>query len=142
MIDTRGSEDGSSIRRRRQCLACKRRYTTYERIEQTTAKILKKDATREPFDHSKIKRGLEKACWKRPITDAQLERVIAEVENEIEMRYDFEVSSRELGEIVMRHLRNLDEVAFVRFASVYRQFEDVHDFVEELRPMLDRARKT
>ncbi len=141
VIDTRASEDGLAIRRRRQCLACKRRYTTYERIEGTTVKIIKKDGSREPFDHSKIKRGLEKACWKRPISEAQLEAVIAAVENELETNFDAEVESRQVGELVMQQLRELDQVAFVRFASVYRQFEDVHDFVSELRPMLDESRR-
>ena len=141
VIDTRASEDGFAIRRRRQCLACKRRYTTYERIEGTTVKIVKKDGTREPFDHSKIKRGLEKACWKRPISDAQLEAVIATVENELETNFDAEVESRRVGELVMQQLRELDQVAYVRFASVYRQFEDVHDFVSELEPMLDESRR-
>ena len=142
VIDTRASEDGVAIRRRRQCLACRRRYTTYERIEGTAVKIVKKDGVREPFDHSKIKRGLEKACWKRPVSDAQLEAIIAAVENDIETNFDAEVESRHVGELVMQHLRELDEVAYVRFASVYRQFKDVHDFVSELRPMLDQSRRT
>jgi len=141
VIDSRASEDGSAIRRRRECLDCRRRYTTYERIEGTTVKIVKKDGVREPFDHSKIKRGLEKACWKRPISDAQLETVIAEVENELETNFESEVESRYVGELVMRHLRDLDQVAYVRFASVYRQFEDVHDFVSELKTMLDESRR-
>ena len=130
-----------AIRRRRECLGCKRRYTTYERIEGTTVKIIKKDGAREPFDHAKIKRGLEKACWKRPISDAQLEAVIATVEEDIEATFDSEVESRRLGELVMQKLRDLDQVAYVRFASVYRQFEDVHDFVTELKPMLDESRR-
>lgn len=142
VIDSRASEDGSATRRRRQCLKCKRRYTTYERIEGTTVKIIKKDGAREPFDHGKIKRGLEKACWKRPISNVQLEAIIAEVEEELETNYDAEIESRELGELVMENLRRLDQVAYVRFASVYRQFEDVHDFVDELRPMLDESRRS
>ena len=141
VIDTRASQDGSAIRRRRQCLACKRRYTTYEHIEGTTVKIIKKDGAREPFDRGKIKRGLEKACWKRPVSDAQLEAVISVVENELETNFDAEVESRQVGELVMQQLRDLDQVAYVRFASVYRQFQDVHDFVSELRPMLDESRR-
>ncbi|MBN2474887.1 MAG: transcriptional repressor NrdR [Pirellulales bacterium] len=140
VIDSRASEDGSAIRRRRQCLACKRRYTTYERIEGTSVKIIKKDGTREPFDHGKIKRGLEKACWKRPITDAQIEAVIVSAENDLETNFESEAASHHVGELVMQHLRELDQVAYVRFASVYREFKDVHDFVNELEPMLDRAR--
>jgi len=141
VIDTRASQDGYAIRRRRQCLACKRRYTTYERIERTSVKIVKKDGARELFDPGKIKRGLEKACWKRPISDAQLDAIIAAVENEVEANFEAEVESRQVGELVMQHLRELDQVAFVRFASVYRQFQDVHDFVSELRPMLDESRR-
>jgi transcriptional repressor NrdR len=142
VLDSRASQDGFAIRRRRECLDCKRRYTTYERIEATTVKIVKKDGSREPFDHAKIKRGLEKACWKRPISDTQLEGVIAAVESELEANFESEVESGQLGALVMRHLRELDEVAYVRFASVYRQFKDVQDFVEELRPMLAEARRT
>ena len=138
VIDSRASEDGSAIRRRRQCVACQRRYTTYERIE-TSIKIIKKDGARELFDHSKIKRGLEKACWKRPISDAQLEAVIAAVENELEANFESEVESHHVGELVMQNLRDLDQVAYVRFASVYREFKDVHDFVSELEPMLDES---
>ena len=141
VLDSRASQDGFAIRRRRECLGCKRRYTTYERIEATTVKIVKKDGSREPFDHAKIKRGLEKACWKRPISDEQLEAIIAAVENELEANFESEVESRQVGELVMQHLRELDEVAYVRFASVYRQFKDVQDFVEELRPMLAEPRR-
>jgi transcriptional repressor NrdR len=136
VLDSRASQDSFAIRRRRECLGCKRRYTTYERIEATTVKIVKKDNSREPFDHAKIKRGLEKACWKRPISDDQLEAVIAAVAGEIEANFESEVESRHVGELVMHQLRSLDEVAYVRFASVYRQFKDVQDFVKELRPML------
>lgn len=142
VIDTRASQDGSAVRRRRECLACKRRYTTYERIEGTTIKIIKKDGTREPFDRGKIKRGLEKACWKRPIRDAQLEAVISAVENDVEVNFESEVESSHLGKLVMQHLRELDQVAYVRFASVYRRFKDVHDFVSELKPMLAESRRS
>ncbi len=141
VLDSRPSQDSFAIRRRRDCLHCKRRYTTYERIEATAVKIVKKDGSREPFNHAKIKRGLEKACWKRPISDEQLEAVVAAVENDLEANFESEVESREVGEIVMRQLRKLDEVAYVRFASVYRRFKDVRDFVEELRPMLAEPRK-
>ena len=141
VIDSRSSEDGFAIRRRRECLACKRRYTTYERIERTAVKIIKKDGSREPFNHAKIKQGLEKACWKRPISDAQLEAIIAAVENDLETSFESEVDSRRVGELLMQHLREVDQVAYVRFASVYRQFEDVHDFVSELRPMLAESKR-
>jgi transcriptional repressor NrdR len=141
VIDSRASHDGFATRRRRECLDCKQRYTTYERIEGTSVKIVKKDGTREPFDRAKIKRGLEKACWKRPVSDAQLEAVVTAVESDVEGKFELEVSSRDVGEMVMKQLRQLDQVAFVRFASVYRQFEDVQDFVHELKPMLAEARR-
>ena len=141
VLDTRPSEDGGAIRRRRECLACKRRFTTYERIEVTTVKIIKKDGAREPFDRQKMKRGLETACWKRPISNAQLESIITEVENELELKFESEVPSREVGEMVMGRLRDLDPVAYVRFASVYRQFKDARDFVAEIKPMLAETRK-
>ncbi|MCS7304837.1 MAG: transcriptional regulator NrdR [Thermoguttaceae bacterium] len=135
VIDSRASEDGEAIRRRRECLNCLRRFTTYERVE-GGLKVIKKDGSREPFDRMKIKRGLEKACWKRPISDSQLEAIVSAVQEHVENNYDVEVESRVIGELVMDHLRRLDQVAYVRFASVYRQFQDVRDFVKELRPML------
>lgn len=139
VLDTRASEDGFAIRRRRECNRCKRRFTTYERIERRAVKVVKKDGTRDPFDRAKLKLGLEKACWKRPISDAQLEAIITDVENDIEANFESEVDSGYLGEKVMQHLRALDQVAYVRFASVYRQFKDVHDFVDELKPMLSET---
>jgi transcriptional repressor NrdR len=141
VIDSRASQDGYAIRRRRQCLDCKRRYTTYERVEGPAFKVVKKDGSREPYDRLKIKQGLEKACWKRPVSDAQIEAVLVAVENDLESRFDAEVDSRLLGELVMQQLRELDEVAYVRFASVYRQFKDLRDFVDELKPMLADARR-
>lgn len=99
-------------------------------------KVVKKDGARVPFDRNKLKLGLEKACWKRPISEAQLEAIVNETENQIEANFESEVESRYIGELVMQQLRALDQVAYVRFASVYRQFEDVRDFVEELKPML------
>jgi transcriptional repressor NrdR len=141
VIDSRASQDGYAIRRRRQCLDCKRRYTTYERVEGPAFKVVKKDGSREPYDRLKIKQGLEKACWKRPVSDAQIEAVLVAVENDLESRFDAEVESRLLGELVMQQLRELDEVAYVRFASVYRQFKDLRDFVDELKPMLADARR-
>lgn len=140
VIDSRASEDGVATRRRRQCNACKRRYTTYERVERTTVRVVKKDGARVPFDRLRLKQGLEKACWKRPISDAEIESVITEVENYIEANCESEVESRYLGEIVMEQLRDLDQVAYVRFASVYREFKDARDFVDELRPMLTESK--
>jgi transcriptional repressor NrdR len=119
VIDSRASQDGFVTRRRRECLACGQRYTTYERIEGAAIKIVKKDGTREPFDRAKIKRGLEKACWKRPVSEVQLDAIVTAVENELEGRFELEIPSRNVGELVMQHLRDLDQVAYVRFASVY-----------------------
>lgn len=140
VIDSRASHDNYAIRRRRECLSCGRRYTTYERLEEPVLKVIKKDGLREPFDRQKIRKGLEKACWKRPVSAAQIEELLNVIEGDVNANFDSEVDSRYLGELVMRHLRKLDEVAFVRFASVYRQFKDVRDFVEELEPMLEERR--
>ncbi len=141
VIDSRASEDGAATRRRRRCNACKRRYTTYERVERTTIRVVKKDGARVPFDRLRLKQGLEKACWKRPISDINIESVITEVENYIEANCESEVESRYLGEIVMEQLREIDQVAYVRFASVYREFKDARDFVDELRPMLTDSKR-
>ena len=141
VIDSRASEDSFAIRRRRECLGCRRRYTTYERIEERTIKVVKKDGVRVPFEREKLKSGIEKACWKRPVSDAQIEALITEIENDVLTNYDAEVESRYLGEQVMIRLRDLDQVAYVRFASVYREFKDVRDFVDELEPMLRQPPK-
>jgi transcriptional repressor NrdR len=136
VTDSRASEDGSAIRRRRECLACGRRYTTYERYESTTLKVVKRNQVREPFQREKIRVGLQKACWKRPISDEQIDGAVRAVESAVYDRFEDEIESHTLGELVMAELRRLDEVAFVRFASVYRRFKDVRDFVDELQPML------
>jgi transcriptional repressor NrdR len=136
VVDSRTSQDGFSIRRRRQCLGCRRRYTTYERLEQSSIKVVKKDGTREPLDIRKIRAGLEKACWKRPVSEAQIQALIEDIERDVYDRFEVEMGSQELGEMVMERLKRLDQVAYVRFASVYRQFKDVRDFVYELEPML------
>jgi transcriptional repressor NrdR len=141
VIDSRSSQDGLAIRRRRECVHCNRRFTTYERPEETTIKVIKKDGSRVPFEREKIKRGLERACWKRPISTRQIDATASAIETEVYAQFESEVESRELGELVMRYLRDLDGVAFVRFASVYRQFNDVYDFFEELKPMLNENRK-
>ena len=142
VIDSRACQDGYAIRRRRECLKCKRRYTTYERIEESAIKVVKKDGSRVPFSRDKIKSGLERACWKRPIADRDIERTVAAIENDVYSSFESEIDSRRLGELVMDHLRDLDEVAFVRFASVYRQFADAGDFVDELRPFLSNAKQS
>jgi len=137
VIDSRASQQ-FVIRRRRECLSsqCGRRFTTYEKIEEYPLKVIKKDGTRVPFDREKIRVGLEKACYKRPISESQIETIICDVESDICENFDREVASRHIGEKVFNALRGIDQVAFVRFASVYREFKDVNDFVEELGPML------
>lgn len=137
VIDSRASDDGYAIRRRRECLGCKRRYTTYEQQVESTLRVIKRHGARVPFSREKLKRGIERACWKRPISNALLERTIADIEEEVYTNFETEIESRRLGEIVLEHLRNLDQVAFVRFASVYRKFESLDNFVEILRPMID-----
>jgi transcriptional repressor NrdR len=138
VIDSRDSED-FVIRRRRQCMKCKRRFTTHERVEEPL-QVIKKDGTRMPFDREKIRSGLEKACFKRPISAEQMDRIIGDIEAEIYENFEREVPSREIGEKVIEALRQLDQVAYVRFASVYREFQDVNDFVEELQPMLQQLK--
>jgi transcriptional repressor NrdR len=139
VVDSRGSQD-FVIRRRRECLSCGRRFTTYEKIEESPVKVVKKDGTRVPFDREKIRAGIEKACYKRPVSPEQIEQVIDEVEKDVYETFDREVPSRYIGEKVFNALRLVDQVAFVRFASVYRAFQDVNDFVEELQPMLQVQR--
>ena len=136
VIDTRAGEEGSVIRRRRLCCRCNRRFTTYERVETTTVRVVKRDEPRVLFDPQKIREGVERACWKRPISTEQLTELVTRIANEIDAKYEVEVPSREIGGIVMEHLRRLDPVAYVRFASVYREFKDIRDFANELRPML------
>lgn len=135
-MDSRAGEDGYVIRRRRECLNCKRRYTTYERLEELGIKVVKKDGIREPFLREKIRAGLSKACWKRPISDDQIESIMAHVESYMYAHCDGEIETTKIGELVMERLAQVDQVAYVRFASVYRRFKDVRDFVDELQPML------
>jgi transcriptional repressor NrdR len=141
VIDSRASDDGLAIRRRRECLDCKRRYTTYERLEEMAIKVIKKQGERQPFSREKMRRGLERACWKRPISDEQIDSIISAVELDVYDNFDQEIESREVGRMVMAELGALDQVAFVRFASVYREFKDVRDFVDELQPMLKNGTK-
>lgn len=140
VIETRASQE-FTIRRRRECLKCGRRYTTYEKIEELVLKVIKKDGSRVPFDREKIRSGLEKACYKRPISEQQIESIISAIEADIYQNFDREVDSRYIGELVCQMLRAIDQVAFVRFASVYREFKDVNDFVDELQPMLRSIRR-
>ncbi len=136
VLESTASEGGFAIVRRRECSACRRQFTTSERSEERTLHVVKKSDVREPFERQKLKRGLEKACWKRPISDQQIEAIVTEIETDVHAKFDAEVPTSYLGDISMQHLRKLDQVAFVRFASVYREFKDVRDFVDELQPML------
>ena len=138
VIDSRSSNEAYAIRRRRECLECGRRYTTYERIEETPLRVVKKDGTRVPFDRQKILSGLLKACEKRPVPVERLEEITSKIERQCSEQFDREVSSQFIGNLVMQELRRLDQVAYVRFASVYREFKDVAQFLEELKPMLEK----
>lgn len=138
VIDTRASAEGTIVRRRRECLDCGRRFTTYERLETLPLRVVKKDGQRVEFDRQKILGGILRACEKRPVSMDAIEKTVMEIENEIYTHYDKEVTSRQIGQVVMKKLRELDKVAYVRFASVYREFTDVSEFMTEVKPMLDR----
>lgn len=133
VIDSRSTDDGKCIRRRRECLKCGKRFTTYEMIELTPVLVIKNDKTREPFDPSKIKNGIVKACEKRPVAMKDIDEVVAKIEKQIYNSLEQEVATSKIGEMVMSALRELDEVAYVRFASVYRQFKDVTTFLEFIK---------
>lgn len=136
VVDSRTSGEGFEIRRRRECAACATRFTTYERIGDAPVSVVKKDLSRIPFDRKKIRDGLEKACYKRPISSDQLDQLVDRVQADVLRMGESEVPSSAIGELVMKELRQLDQVAYVRFASVYREFEDVTDFASEIKPML------
>jgi transcriptional repressor NrdR len=138
VIDSRSHQGGFPIRRRRACDRCKRRVWTVEHVEDLPLKVVKKDESREPFDPEKIRRGLEKACYKRPISTEQIETVVRQIESDVYARFFTEVPTSVLGDMLMEHLKHLDQVAYVRFASVYREFTDVSDFVQEVEPMLQK----
>ena len=140
VIDSRPAEDGNTIRRRRECLDCQKRFTTYEIIERMPLIVIKRDGSRQPFDRVKIINGLVRACEKRPVSMAQIEKVSDEVEQELRGRLESEVQSERIGEMVMTRLKNLDEVAYVRFASVYRSFKDIETFMEELSKILNEKK--
>ncbi len=139
VIDSRPAEDGAAIRRRRECLGCGSRFTTYEKIETLPLLVIKKDGTREPFNREKLLKGLLKACEKRPVSNDQLMQLLTCVESQIQNSLNREISSQDIGELVMKKLKEIDEVAYVRFASVYRQFKDVNSFLEELNEMLNKS---
>ena len=135
-MDSRSTEDNISIRRRRECLKCRKRYTTYEKVEDLPILVEKKDSRREFFDKSKIINGLIKSCEKRPVSRSQIEAIADEVEKNISNQMLTEVSSQYIGEIIMEKLKEVDDIAYVRFASVYRQFKDVNTFIEEIRKLI------
>ncbi len=138
VIDSRSTAEGSAIRRRRECLKCGKRFTTYESIERTPLMVIKKDGRRQVFDRNKILEGLLKACQKRPVSIRQLEEIISHIERTLLRKFEKEVPSRAIGELVMDKLRKVDEVAYVRFASVYRQFKDVGQFMDELKQIFQK----
>ncbi|NLB91343.1 MAG: transcriptional repressor NrdR [Clostridiales bacterium] len=140
VIDSRPAEDGNSIRRRRECTNCNRRFTTYEKIEMVPLLVIKKDNSREPFDSQKIRKGIVYASEKRPISSSQIDELVTKIEQSIYNAMESEVSSKIIGELVMEGLKELDQIAYVRFASVYRQFTDVSSFMDELTTLLEEAK--
>ncbi|MBM4121081.1 MAG: transcriptional repressor NrdR [Nitrospira sp.] len=141
VVDSRTAREGEVIRRRRECLACKRRYTTYERVEESLPVVVKKDGRREPFDRMKILGGIKKACEKRPISTATIEAVTDRIEKRIQEMGETEIPSTAVGEEVMKELHQLDQVAYVRFASVYREFKDIDQFMDELKALARERRE-
>lgn len=138
VIDSRSSREGSTIRRRRECLGCGHRFTTYEEIHHEGIMVVKRDGRREPFSREKLLSGIRKACQKRPISPDQIEELAARIAGEISERYETEVPYQNIGEYVMNGLRELDKVAYVRFASIYRRFEEVTEFVQEIKRLEER----
>ena len=141
VVDSRMAKEGEVIRRRRECLSCKRRFTTYERVEETMPVVVKKDGRREPFDRSKIVSGLKKACEKRPISMATIEAVADRIEKRLQELGETEIASPLVGEEVMKELSQLDQVAYVRFASVYREFKDIDQFMDEIKALAQQRRE-
>ena len=137
VVESRHSDDGASIRRRRECLSCQKRFTTYETVESLPVIVVKKDNSRQPFDRNKVLNGMLRACEKRPVSMADLEKAVQDIEQTVQNSLDREFSTEKIGELVMEHLKVLDEVAYVRFASVYRQFKDINSFMHELNKILE-----
>jgi len=137
VVDSRPAQDGTAIRRRRECLKCSERFTTYEYIEQGTLSVIKSDEKREPYDKYKLLYGIKLACNKRPISPKEIEAMVDDIENQIKSKYKIEITSKEIGELVMEKLRAIDEIAYVRFASVYRKFKDKQEFLDEMKKLLE-----
>jgi transcriptional repressor NrdR len=140
-VDSRATREEAAVRRRRECLKCGKRFTTYEYVEDVSLMVIKKDGRREPFDRKKVLSGIIKACEKRPISIEKMEDIVTSVERSIQKKSDREVSSSRIGELVMEKLKTLDDVAYVRFASVYRQFKDVGQFMVELKDILNKEKR-
>jgi len=136
VVDSRSAQEGRVVRRRRECIYCHKRFTTYEYIEETPLMVIKKDKRREPFDQQKVMSGLLKACEKRPISMSTIEKIIKKVHNQTQKKFAKEVASKDIGELVMKELSRLDQVAYVRFASVYREFRDIGEFMSELNKLV------
>jgi len=141
VIDSRPTEEGHAIRRRRECDNCNKRFTTYEKVEEMIFMVIKKDGSREAFDRNKVMNGIIKACEKRPVPIADIEKIVDDIERGLNNMMEKEVESKLIGEVIMEHLKDLDEVAYVRFASVYRQFKDVNTFVAEIEKLLGKDRE-
>jgi len=141
VVDSRATAEESAVRRRRECLKCGKRFTTYEYVEEVSLMVIKKDGRREPFDRKKLLSGIMKACEKRPVSIEKMEDIATSIERTIQRKSDREVSTQDIGELVMEKLRLLDDVAYVRFASVYRQFKDVSQFMKELKVILDKEKR-
>ncbi|NMB07103.1 MAG: transcriptional repressor NrdR [Tissierellia bacterium] len=137
VIDSRPTDEGQAIRRRRECIRCAKRFTTYEKIEKMPLLIVKKDGTRESYDRNKVLNGILKACEKRPVSLETIEKMVDDIEKNLYNSLDKEITSQHIGEMIMNKLKDIDEVAYVRFASVYRQFKDLNTFMEELKKILD-----
>lgn len=138
VIDSRPTEEGHAIRRRRECDNCNKRFTTYEKVEEMMFMVIKKDGSREAFDRNKVMNGIVKACEKRPVPIAAIEKIVDDIERGLNNMMEKEVASKLIGEVIMEHLKELDEVAYVRFASVYRQFKDVNTFIAEIEKLLGK----
>jgi len=139
VIDSRTSGDAYVVRRRRECLECGKRFTTYEKVEETSLRVIKKDASRDAFDRSKILKGVMKSCEKRSISTDRLEEMVNKIESQLYEMFDKEVSSKFIGRLVMDELKEIDQVAYVRFASVYREFKDINQFLDELKPLVAKG---
>ena len=140
VIDSRPADEGSSIRRRRECLSCGKRFTTYETVESMPMVVVKRDGSRQTFDRRKLVKGMLRACEKRPVSLAQLEKISEEIEQELQNSLEREISTEHVGELVMEKLKSVDEVAYIRFVSVYRQFKDINTFMLELNKLLDEGK--